>query len=296
MARSHDKDHFYKFMSCDTAKIVLETSSLRWSKPSQFNDPFDHQVSFQFPYSKEEFSSALATKLEQLVYGKEPNFVVSTLLSKMVLLLRSKKDIIPKEKVISTIIQGCEESGARTQDYRDDINSFMNASINQSRVLCVTEHSKNVVMWSHYADSHKGICLRLQCIDEIDNALLAAEPVTYTDSFPVLLELEEQICYLTGEHQDDMGKLLRNIAYMKHEDWGYEKEWRIHRPHESNEGNYNDWPEDPRVFGAIYFGCRINKKEAILLTKLINIKYPHMEIYQAKPSATGFKIEYQKVK
>jgi len=283
-------------MPCNTARIVLETSSLRWSKPSQFNDPFDHQVSFQFPYSQEEFSSALAIKLEQLVYGEEPNFIESTSLSKMVLLLRSKKDIIPKEKIISTIIEGCEEAGGRTKEYRDNINSFMNASINQSRVLCVAEHSKNVVMWSHYADSHKGICLRLQCIDEIDNALLAAKPVTYTDSFPVLLELEEQICYLTGEHQGEMSKLLRNVAYMKHEDWRYEKEWRLHRPHENNEGDYNDWVEDPRVFGAIYFGCRINRREAMLLTELINIKYLHMEIYQAKPSVIGFKIEYQKVK
>lgn len=296
MPRSHDKECFYKFMTSSTAKSVLESSSLRWTKPSNFNDPFDHQVSFQFPYTQDEFASALATEIEKLVYGAEPTFTEKTLLSQMVQQMRARRDQIPKEEVLTILFEGAKESADLSQDFQNNINTLMSATINQARVLCVTEHNNNVVMWSHYADSHKGVCIRLQCIDEIDNNLLVARPVTYTSDFPVFLTLEDQINHLTGTKTINTGKLMANVAFMKHEDWEYENEWRIHRPHETGEGDYNDWTENPIVFGAIYFGCKINEKEAQELFKLVESKYPHMEIYQAKPSAIGFKIEYEKIK
>ena len=33
----------YKYVTVNTAKIVLETGKLRWSSPFMFNDPFDVQ-------------------------------------------------------------------------------------------------------------------------------------------------------------------------------------------------------------------------------------------------------------
>jgi len=136
----------------------------------------------------------------------------------------------------------------------------------------------------------------LQCIEDIDNALLAAKPVTYTDSFPVFLTLQDQINNLTGIEKINVGRLLLNVAFMKHKDWGYENEWRLHRPHENDEGVYNDWKENPMVFGAIYLGCRIAENDATDILKLIEDKYPHMEIHKAKPSPNGFKIEYERIK
>jgi hypothetical protein len=39
----HDRDHFYKYMTSSTAKVVLKNRSLKWSPASAFNDPFDMQ-------------------------------------------------------------------------------------------------------------------------------------------------------------------------------------------------------------------------------------------------------------
>ena len=297
MPRSHDKEHFFKYMTCETAEAVLQSSTLRWTKPSNFNDPFDHQVSFRFPFNKEELSHELSRKIEYLVYEAEiVQFVEETQLSKMVMMLRQYKNTIPKQKVLETLRRGCVESAEKFQSYQEKINSLIGKELNQSRVLCVTESNKNVVMWSHYADSHKGVCLRLECVDAVDTALLAAKPIKYTDSFPLFMDLEQHIKYLTGQHPAQVGKLLTNIAYLKHLDWAYENEWRLHRPHEDDKGEYNDWVEDISVFGGIYLGCRIDPNNVTSLMRIIEEKYPHMDVFQSRVSNLGFDIEYEQIK
>ena len=297
MARSHDRDYFYKLMSADTAKAVLKCSSLRWREPRQFNDPFDHQVSFIFPYTKQEFTEAFFYAVERLVYGEEPRFVEDTAIAKMILMLRKIRDRAPKEEILAGLTNGLAETEKQIDQYRANMNSLITVDLNKSRVLCVTEQNDNVVMWSHYADSHKGICLRLQCIPEIDNTLLAARKVEYTTEFPLFPTLDQHIRYYTGEAPIDFAKVLYDIPFMKHKDWRYEKEWRVHVPHSADaEGNgYDDWKENTRVFGAMYLGCRVEPADAAELVEMAKLNYPHMEIYQAKASTKGFLLEFEKV-
>jgi hypothetical protein len=297
VARSHDRDYFYKLMSADTAKAVLKYSSLRWREPRQFNDPFDHQVSFVFPYTKQEFTEALFRAVERLVYGEEPKFVEETLLAKMILMLRGIRDRAPRAEILATLASGLTESEKQIDQYRSNMNSLITVDLNKSRVLCVTEQNDNVVMWSHYADSHMGVCLRLQCIPEVDNTLLAARKVEYTTEFPLFPTLDEHVRYYTGEAPIDFAKLLYDIPFMKHQDWSYEREWRVHVPHpvDAAGNGYDDWKEDPRVFGAMYLGCRVKPADAVELVGMAKLKYPHMEIYQAKSSAEKFALEFEKV-
>jgi hypothetical protein len=296
MTRKHNKDYFYKFMTIDTAKVVLETSSLRWSKPSLFNDPFDHQVSFEFPYSEKEFSNALAKKMEDVIYGPETFFHHPTLFSKAMLGLREKRNAFSKEEILEIIKRGCDGSAELSQEFQANINSLITNGLNQSRLLCVSENKENVVMWSHYADSHKGVCIKLNCIEEVDNTLLAARPVEYSENFPVYLDINDQIDHITGERDVKVAQLIKDVAYIKHADWAYEKEWRVHRPHETSEGDYSTWSEDKRVFGSIYLGCRIAPNDAAEIISIAEQKYPKMDIYEARTSTTGFRLNFEKIK
>ena len=45
----HDRRFFYKYMSAETARIILANRRLRWSSPILFNDPFD--IHIQTPLS-----------------------------------------------------------------------------------------------------------------------------------------------------------------------------------------------------------------------------------------------------
>jgi hypothetical protein len=48
----HDRKHFYKYTTAETAKTVLQNGTLRWSSPSLFNDPFDVQFDLHTEYDR----------------------------------------------------------------------------------------------------------------------------------------------------------------------------------------------------------------------------------------------------
>ena len=299
MPRTHSREHFYKFMPAETALAVLRSSSLRYSAPSRFNDPFDHQVSFLFPFTEQEFSVALIGEISRIVYDDSVEIPNPTLFGQATLMLRGSRDKVSRDQLLSELFLGAVESGQLFKDNEKEFNDLLTAHLANSRVLCVTEELDNVVMRAHYAAEHKGVCIRLQCIDEVDNTLLVARPVKYTDVYPEFPPLRDYIRHLTGEAPIDFAPLVYDeAAYVKHKNWGYEREWRIHVPqiHEPPRLGYSDWKENPRVFGALYLGCRISVQDAQALIRVVETQMPHMEIYQVAPSRKYFGMEYQRLR
>jgi hypothetical protein len=70
-SRKHDRDHFYKYMSLETAMKVVASHSFRWSSPLHFNDPFDHQAGFIFPFASKQFSAAIIEQAVRLEVAPE---------------------------------------------------------------------------------------------------------------------------------------------------------------------------------------------------------------------------------
>jgi hypothetical protein len=88
---------------------------------------------------------------------------------------------------------------------------------NKLRVLCLTPHGNNTLMWAHYANSHKGICIEY----EIDYSNLpdciSSVPVNYTNEFKL---------YNCSEFILHPYEILSRMLITKHLDWSYEHEWR----------------------------------------------------------------------
>lgn len=83
-------------------------------------------------------------------------------------------------------------------------------------ILCFSRSWKNPVMWSHYAEKHKGMCLGFDVADEV------LMPVRYTKN-RLNIDIE-------GLH--DQGKLDKNVMdkllKTKYLDWSYEGEVRVY--------------------------------------------------------------------
>src|SRR5205085_3407282 len=87
--------------------------------------------------------------------------------------------------------------------------SGINTSIqDRYRVFCLTTKPTNILMWSHYADNHHGICLQFSCRNSV---FLNALKVEYSEAYP-LLDLTED---------DDLLPLLAKAVA-----WSYEDEYR----------------------------------------------------------------------
>lgn len=86
-------------------------------------------------------------------------------------------------------------------------------------VSCFSEEKDSILMWSHYANKHKGICV---CYDPLD--VLANEKCL----FPVWYKTEKVNPYMRNENEGiKLNDRIKEIFIQKAPEWGYEKEWRI---------------------------------------------------------------------
>jgi len=87
----------------------------------------------------------------------------------------------------------------------------LQAEIAHRRIYCLTPFPKNTLMWSHYADSHRGICIEF----DKDNELISkARPIKYCKEYEALT------------FAGIMANPLQAVT-TKAMEWCYEREWRI---------------------------------------------------------------------
>jgi hypothetical protein len=82
-------------------------------------------------------------------------------------------------------------------------------------VICMGKHWKSPVMWAHYADNHKGVCLGFD-IEDCWPKQMKYEP----ERMEQLIKIGESTGGLTEES-------LELVLTTKYEHWAYEEEWRL---------------------------------------------------------------------
>lgn len=61
------RERFFKYSSVSTAIKILETSSVRYSSPLIFNDPFDIQSGLHLPFDTGSFPERVLQRIRDLV-------------------------------------------------------------------------------------------------------------------------------------------------------------------------------------------------------------------------------------
>lgn len=81
-------------------------------------------------------------------------------------------------------------------------------------ILCFSKSWKNPVLWSHYGDKHRGVCLGFDVPDDMFT------PITYVESMRLVdFNLDN------SRNQLDEN-LMNELLHQKYRDWGYEEEYR----------------------------------------------------------------------
>jgi hypothetical protein len=94
-----------------------------------------------------------------------------------------------------------------------------------------------------------------------------------------------------------MEPLCWELAFTKHIDWAYEKEWRVHMPllRQPPGDGYSIFPEKPPVFEAVYLGCRMGEAEVQAITDSARNSLPEMKIFLAEKSRTDFTLAFREL-
>lgn len=269
-------------MKASTGLLILKNLSIRWSAPSNFNDPFDIPSEIFKSFSRPEFQKILAERLIQLARDKE---------------LRLGKPLSPSTQLMLTIYDGSNEHMKKEieaayldpdTEKRDMPQSFQilrsmwKGMHNTHRVLCLTERWDSASMWDRYSEEHKGIVLEFSCIEQLDSAWLAAEPIKYSDEELKAHTLEGFVDFMLCDPKWAMERMIKEISYTKTTDWAYEKEWRIasyKRPNE--EGTFSDYGFDERELKSIILGKETNQKTKDQIYQIVSQNFPNTEIWKA---------------
>jgi hypothetical protein len=190
----------YRAINDNTLKM-LKNTELYCSEPKCFNDPFDSYFEFDFN----------GTTDDLIKYFKSngiPESDISCNLAKIRAGEKEIKDFFPRED--------------------HDNSSVLNIS-------CFSEEPDNILLWSHYAKNHSGICIGFKTYYDAGSCCLHFSPDDLGKFHP---DITSGIIPLSKvEYSDDMPKpynrlkddVKRLIEFVKTKSiiWIYEKEYRI---------------------------------------------------------------------
>jgi hypothetical protein len=121
------------------------------------------------------------------------------------------------------------------------------------RVCCFSENNDSILMWSHYADEHRGICVEYDFLDA-DNIRYLIQPILYSD---------ERLAIDTMEGLTVLSQVM--AAVYKATVWSYESEWRITAiPKEDGKVPESIFVPRPK---AIYLGPRFSENNPAYIAK-----------------------------
>lgn len=296
--KRHDKTHFFKYVTFSGLRHITSRLSRKWSSPRTFNDPFDAQSDFGFPFTFEEFGEAFLNAQEEMVFGDlEPHGDPNHPLFQMIMQARLARQKATREKFRSFFRPTIDEAIPNLNHAQQIASKDWDAYLARLRILCLSEINDDLLMWAHYADHHKGAVIRLDCSQERESVLLAALPVNYTDRTPYIGTMQEWIRHLTGQEEIDYDLLFTKLVTTKSTHWSYEKEWRVVNESKNRDDGlhmYDSfWPEE---IEAVYFGCRANDLEIEEVIHSMHSDLGHVELFKARQKKWQFGLEFNKIK
>jgi len=198
---------------------LLVNHEIYFPSPKKFNDPFDGKVP--------PLTSQPPTVLAKLAERHLPRIGVS----------RPGRRRVAKE-------------WAQSKEGVLQLQEFLQKEVYKTAILSLSEKPDEILMWSHYAAGHTGVCIQFKATHDI-GYFGAARPVHYSklyEEYPILADGREQ---------------ARRLVLTKSDNWKYESEWRVVVV---GGNDFGETPGDkyyviqPDALIGVIFGCQISEE------------------------------------
>lgn len=146
----------------------------------------------------------------------------------------------------------------------------------------LSEEPDNILLWSYYANSHKGYCVEYDAAEIFDQFTADILPVRYQRNFVNLFSRDPL-------EREAPWRLAYESATTKAEYWSLEKEWRILKTINESEDHYISFPKPT----AIYLGCAVEEKlvESICATCVKR----KISIYKMKKAPDAYQLHSEQL-
>lgn len=265
----------YKYSTAETLGFFLSNLCLRFTPPAGLNDPFEFGlVSDANPVNLLSNPTLISTSGEKfraaLLKAYEGNLRVQAQFT--------------FEEFLARLDPARLDQLAKSFQAEADVAvpAFWTAFRHRNGVFSTTTHNADVLMWSHYANYHRGFRMDLDpatAFSRPDGLPLIPIKVAYQDHLP-----EAKADYLP------------NPSWYKHTHWQYENEWRFIRDVEKDpppQGGVDMrlYPVNPAAVRSIAFGINFDASEKADMASRIRTALPGTKILQAVKARGSFAIE-----
>ena len=259
------EDGSYPFLKRSSS--IFTHNELYFPSASKVNDPFD--CTFQFDWN------CSPAEIRRYVERRQNKY----------------KDSPWAQEFFSGLTKGITflDDPAFTKKYED---VFRQQIVRSWGLYCLSLVPDNNVMWTHYADEHRGFCLRFS---NVPNQLFGVElkpedrgkipkilrpiKVQYSAEFPVVN------CFI------DEGKILaEKTCLTKKEQWAHEQEWRIV---DLNGPGPHQFP--PQCLTGVIFGCRMSEEHEKMIRNWCEDRQPAIKYYQARQSEDSYRLHFDEI-
>ncbi len=254
----------YKYLSLDSLSVesILVQHKVYFASVLNLNDPFEGLPTYRKP-SRDEVKQHLLRR------GAK------------------RKNI---NKLLPRAITDIEHNMRLMRSYDQSIAE-------QTGIFCVTPHRDNLLMWSHYADSHKGICIGLDIKQPHDIEFGVGYNVEYETDYPeiCMLQRDLQMAAQKSGHtlitDDELEDLATKQFYTKSKEWQYEDELRFIRP--KLNGGVGLMSFNPLQIKEVIIGCRVSKEKRKEIVEIVSKHCQTAAIYDASISKHKYELTFK---
>ncbi|EPO6696957.1 DUF2971 domain-containing protein [Pseudomonas aeruginosa] len=279
----------YKYRSISDRTIeLLITDQVYFADPSTFNDPLDTRPSVRADAPAGVLQDALRELIQRRI-ERELSAAAKTIKYRGPKTLQHITELSQKQaqRKLSQISYLASESGdldARGTDHLRLLENALQTELllrYEKGILSLAERYSCPLMWSHYADQHKGICIGYEVTDSPYPPL----KVQYGGSREILGSQIAAMMRSGGRAQDevDAAVLLR-----KARSWAYEKEWRSIAP--------KGLTENPFKLSDVTFGLRCSEPvKFAVMASLSKRAGAQVRFYEMTESRINFSLSRRRI-
>lgn len=277
----------YKYRPYNTRTLsMLVSDQLYFADPSSFNDPLDTRPSLDVDVDETELKQILSTLYERRISAE---------MSVAAWKLRAKgpktQDRVEhlSSQQARRLIQTIEYNATNPEADPEYLNRELRANIEDeliqrydSGIVSLSERPDCPLLWSHYGDQHRGICIGYSIRDEVPK-----KPAKVEYGGSRLIQASEVAAMLkddeTARKRVDAAVLLR-----KGRGWCYEREWRLI----GDQGLQDSSLE----LEEIIFGCRFERVLEQVLWKTFESRPRPVEFFRMGEEHGKFNLNKNRVK
>jgi hypothetical protein len=241
-------------------KSLLNDQEIFLASPANLNDPFD--ASLPFRYKQEELTPEnIYKKLIEVGRKNWPDMTEREL----------------QEMAYKRQQSGVFENGEYWKEQHAQSRDSMHKTFG---ILSCTTKNDNLLMWAHYADSHRGFCVGMNSEILFNTVGGAIGRVNYADSFPTMPLFDQNTSYMV------------EMLNTKSPEWSYEDEFRLTKGGASNKA----FQLPKEAITEVIFGCNMSEQDRKEIIEALDSKLPHVKIFDATPSLEHFTLDISEAK